>query len=286
MNADALFSRVWSTDGDPSAHLIVVHGYAEHSGRYEVLAREFNGVGIQVHAYDHRGHGHSPGAPGRILRFDGLVGDLDLFVSHVHRQADGKPLFVLGHSMGGLVSAHFLAKTEIAIHGAIFSSPLMAIPAHVSPWLLRLSRVLGTMTPGLAVDRLNSAGIARDAEVVRAYDDDPQVYHGPIRARTGAELARAIQALPALLPRIDVPFLVFHGTADSIAPMAGSQMLFDEAASADKEHFFVEGGYHELLNDKGREGTLGKVLDWLARHGATPQVDRDSSDGSDGRDGR
>jgi alpha-beta hydrolase superfamily lysophospholipase len=164
--------------------------------------------------------------------------------------------------------------------GAIFSSPLMAIPAHVSPWLLRLSQVLGTVTPGLPVDRLNSAGIARDVEVVRAYDADPQVYHGPIRARTGAELARAIEALPALLPRIDVPFLVFHGTADTVAPMAGSQMLFEGAASADKEHFFVESGFHELLNDVGREDVIAKVLGWAARHGATASFHRDDGDGS------
>lgn len=269
MSPETLFSRVWPPDGVPSAHLIIVHGYAEHSGRYEVLAREFNGVGIQVYAYDHRGHGHSPGAPGQIPRFDGLVGNLDRFVKHVQRTAGGKPLFVLGHSMGGLVTAHFLATTAIEIQGSVFSSPLMAIPAHVSPWLLRLSRVLSAVAPGLPVDRLNSAGIARDIEVVRAYDADSEVYHGPIRARTGAELARAIQELPALLPRIKVPFLVFHGTADAIAPIEGSRVLFEGAASADKEQFFVEDGYHELLNDRGREETLGKVLDWLGRHGAT-----------------
>lgn len=271
MSGQSLFSRIWPTDGEPSAHLIVVHGYAEHSGRYEILARTLNDVGIQVHACDHRGHGHSVGAPGRIPRFDRLVDDLARFATEVERRAGGKPLFVLGHSMGGLVTAHFLARTEIAIRGAIFSSPLMAIPAHISPWLLRLSRVLSAVTPGLPVDRLNSAGISRDAEVVRAYDADPQVYHGRIRARTGAELAGAIQALPALLPRIEVPLLVFHGTVDSIAPMAGSQMLFDRVASEDKERFFVEGGYHELLNDVGREETTGKMLDWLARHGAIEQ---------------
>jgi acylglycerol lipase len=278
MSPDVLFSRIWTTGDHPVAHLIIVHGYAEHCGRYEALAREFNGVGIEVHAYDHRGHGNSPGAPGQIPRFDTQVGDLERFAAEVSRRAEGNPVFVLGHSMGGLVTAYFVAKTGIAIQGAIFSSPLLAMPAHVSLWLLRLSRVLGTVTPGLPVERLNSAGIARDVEVVHAYDADPQVYHGPIRARTGAELARAIQELPPLLLQITVPFLVFHGTADAIAPRAGSQVLFEGAASVDKECFFVEGGYHELLNDRGREEVIGKVLDWLARHGVNSEVGPDDRD--------
>ena len=269
MSPQALFSRAWPTNDNPSAHLIIVHGYAEHSGRYEALGCDLNDVGIHVHAYDHHGHGHSPGAPGQIRRFATLVADLAHFADGVRRQADGKPLFILGHSMGGLIMAHFLATKEIEVHGAVFSSPLMAIPAHVSPWLLRLSRLLGAVTPALPVDRLDSRGIARDIEVVRTYEADPRVYHGPIRARTGAALAQAIQALPALLPRITVPLLVFHGMADSVAPITGSQMLFDGAASADKESFFVDGGYHELLNDQGRGEVVGKVLDWLTRHGAT-----------------
>ena len=261
------FSRSWLPSAPPCALLIIVHGYAEHSGRYEALAQALNAAGIEVHAMDHRGHGNSLGAPGRIGHFDALVADLRRFVTRVRADAGGKPLFILGHSMGGLIAAHYLSEAAPGIHGAIFSSPLMAIPDHVSPRLLRVSRLLGTFTPWLPVDRLDSHGIARDPEVVRAYDADPLVYHGPIRARTGAALARAIQDLEGLLPNITVPLLVFHGTADRIAPPSGSQRLYEEAGSADKALFLVDGGFHELLNDTGREEVLRKVLDWIARHG-------------------
>lgn len=169
--------------------------------------------------------------------------------------------------MGGLVTAHYLATAPSGIRGAVFSSGLLAIPEHVSPLLLRVSRILSAITPTLPVERIDSTGIARDAAVVRAYDADPLIYHGPIRARTGASLAHAIQALDGLLPRICVPMLVFHGTADRIAPISGSRRIIDAAGSDDKECFYVEGGFHELLNDTGREEVIQKVLDWIERHG-------------------
>jgi alpha-beta hydrolase superfamily lysophospholipase len=264
----ALYSRAWPPVGKTTAHLIIVHGYAEHCGRYAALARAMNEVGVHVHAWDHRGHGESPGRPGRIERLDALVADLGSLAERVETEADGRPVFVLGHSMGGLILAHYLATTPLAIRGAIFSSPLLAIPGHVSPLLLRISRWLGRIAPGLPVERLDSRGIAQDPAVVQAYDHDPRIYHGAVRARTGAELVRAIQALEGMLPRITVPFLLFHGTADRIAPLAGSERLFLEGGSTDKEFFRVEGGYHELLNDSGREEVIRKILDWLRHHRA------------------
>lgn len=263
-----LFSRSWPPEQSPVAHLIIVHGYAEHSGRYEALARKLNDAGLHVHACDFRGHGQSPGKRGQIKGFATLVADLRRFVERTRDRVGGRPLFILGHSMGGLITAHYLAGESTGIRGAIFSSPLMAIPDHVSPFLLRISRLLSLVAPGLPVDRLDSKGIARDPEVVHAYDSDLLVYHGPIRARTGAELAHAIQALPGLLPRITLPLLAFHGTADPVAPPSGSQLLTKCAGSTDKECFYVEGGFHELLNDTGREEVIQKILAWIDRHSA------------------
>ncbi len=260
------FCRSWPPEQSPVAHLIIVHGYAEHSGRHEALARELNNAGLHVHARDLRGHGQSPGKRGQVKDFAALVADLSRFVEQTQERVSGKPLFILGHSMGGLLTAHYLAGESTGICGAIFSSPLMAIPDHVSPFLLRMSRLLSRVAPFLPVDRLDSKGIARDPEVVHAYDTDPLVYHGPIRARTGAELAHAIQALPELLPKITVPLLAFHGTADPIAPPSGSQLLIERAGSTDKECFYVEGGFHELLNDTGREEVIQKILAWIDRH--------------------
>lgn len=260
------FGRSWEPDAPPRAHLLLAHGYAEHSGRYEALAAAFNTAGLHVHVWDHRGHGHSAGKRGYIDCFADLVSDFAGQVEQVKKEAGDNPLFVLGHSMGGLVLAHYLALDPSGIQGAVFSSPLMAIPEHVSPWLLRVSRFLSAAMPWLPVGRLDSRGIARDEAVVRAYDADPLVYHGPIRARTGAELAGAIMDLDSLLPRIAVPMLVFHGTADSIAPQAGSQWLVDRAGSQDKTCFFVVGGFHELMNDTGRDEVIRSVIAWIENH--------------------
>ncbi len=265
---ESCFNRSWPPEHSPLAHLIIIHGYAEHSGRYESLASKLSDAGLHIHACDLRGHGETTGKRGQIEDVAALVVDLRRFVARIRNEVGTKPLFILGHSMGGLITAHYLAGESTGIRGAIFSSPLMAIPNHVSPRLLRMSRFLSIVAPGLPVDRIDSKGIAKDPEVVQAYNTDPLVYRGPIRALTGAALAHAIQALPVLLPKITVPFLVFHGTADRIAPLSGTQFLIEHAGSIDKECFYVEGGFHELLNDTGREEVIQKILAWIDRHRA------------------
>lgn len=259
---ESLHTQEWMPAAEPRAALLLVHGYAEHCGRYARLATALADAGIHVFGYDHRGHGRSGGKRGYVASFDTLVADLAKQVARVAQAAGEQPFFLLGHSMGGLVAANFLATRPNGLAGAVISSPLLALP-QVPAWKLRASGWMSRWTPWLPVERLDGTAISRDAAEVEAYQSDPLVYHGPIRARTGTELLGGIRATAALLPRIQVPLLVFHGAADRLAPFAGGERLYAEAGSAHRTHYWEDGGYHELFNDVNRDAATAALIEWL-----------------------
>lgn len=257
------FERHWQADGDARADLVLLHGYCEHSGRYAHVAGALNGIGINVHAYDQRGHGRSAGQRGYIRRFDDLLDDLDHFIGHIGSRLGNAPLFMMGHSMGGLVLVHYVATRKPDVRGLVFSSPFLAINDDVSPVVIALAGVLGNVTPWLPVARLDSAGIARDPDVVRAYDTDPLIHHGKILARTGHQLNTAIARAQTLFEAVAAPVYIIHGTDDPLVPAEGSRLLYERCRSEDKMYHPRDGGYHELLNDYEKESVLAELCDWL-----------------------
>jgi len=253
----------WKPEGPARAHVLIVHGYGEHGGRYANFATALTDAGFHVHAFDHVGHGQSPGKRGYVDSFDALVTELAAQVARVLAEGEGKPCFLFAHSMGGLIATNYLTRGREGLRGAVISSPLLAVPEGVSPLLLRLADVLGQWLPWLPVDRLDSASISRVPEAVAAYEADPLVYHGPIRARTGAQLTAAIGETTARFSAITLPLLVLHGTDDRLVPIGGSRRLVAEAGSEDVSSYFQEGGYHELLNDVERDVVVQHVVAWL-----------------------
>ncbi len=261
----------WKSAGPARAHVLIVHGYGEHGGRYAEFATALTEVGFHVYAFDHAGHGQSPGKRGYVDSFEALVKELAAQIDGMVAEAGGKPCFLFAHSMGGLIATRYLTRGCGGLRGAVISSPLLAVPEGVSPVLLRLAGFLGRWLPWLPVDRLDSASLSQLPEAVAAYDADPLVYHGPIRARTGAQLTAAIGETTARFSAITLPLLVLHGTDDRLAPISGSQQLVAEAGSEDVTSFFQEGGFHELLNDVEGERVVKRVVTWLEeRVGTAP----------------
>jgi alpha-beta hydrolase superfamily lysophospholipase len=188
-----LFSTQWIVP-EPKAHIAIIHGYGEHIGRYVRLAGELNAAGFSVHGYDHRNHGQSPGQRGYIERFSHLIEDAGCFLRYVQGQVGNLPLFVLGHSMGGLVLARYLeCHPEYKVTGIVFSSPFLQIGDDVSPVLIAIGNVLSAILPKLSVVDLEPEKISSMPEEVSRYVKDPLVFHGRIVARTGAELNRAVK---------------------------------------------------------------------------------------------
>jgi acylglycerol lipase len=259
-----LFARRWAVDA-PRASVVIVHGYGEHCGRYEDVAQFLNGLGCSVFAYDQRGHGRSPGKRGFIRRFAALPEDLHAFLQHVAPAFEDRAVFLLGHSMGGLVLAHYMLAHALPVRGLIFSSPLLKLHA-VSPLLLRLSPVLSLLTPWLPVARVDPEGLSREPTVVATYRADPFVYHGRIGARTGAELHGAVEEVRAGLDRLGPPLYILHGTEDPLVPAEGSQDLHRLAGAADKTLRLYEGGYHEQFHDLEKARVLEELGDWLVSH--------------------
>lgn len=267
LGGEDYYERRWPLAA-PRGHIVLVHGFGEHIGRYDHIAATFNEAGYSVYGYDHRHHGRSPGKRAHIERFERLPADLDAFVQHVQTLSGGAPFFLFAHSMGGLVTARYLQTfaAPSALRGVVFSSPFFQLPDNISPLLIKVARVLSALTPWLPVSKLETAALSRDSAVVQAYVSDPLNNHAPICARTGAELNTAVAAARANCARITPPIYVYHGDADRLAMHQGSVHLHGHAGSADKTLRLYPGGYHELFNDRERDEVLREVLAWLDAH--------------------
>ena len=249
-------------DGTARATVLLAHGFGEYAGRYvnhyHRLIPALAARGFAVHAFDLEGHGGSPGPRGVV--------DVGRAVEQ-HRAArralaGAGPLFVFGHSLGGLITAASVARDGSGVAGAVLSAPALLIEAK--PLLKLVGRALERIAPGAGVlPPLDPAGISRRAEEVAAYRADRPVSRGKLPALTGATALAAAEEGWLLYPRWTAPVLALHGTADTFTDPAGSRRFVDAVAATDKTLASFEGGRHELLNDVERDRALALVLDWL-----------------------
>lgn len=260
-----LYQHHWPAKESSKARLLIVHGYGEHSHRYDRMAKRLVASGFEVHAYDHRGHGRSEGEAAYTPSFQHLVDDLHLIVENT------KPDFILGHSMGGAVLATYVASHKPEVKGLIFSSPLFMVDDPPAKILQMIAAVTSKLMPKGYVPKfmyyLDPTLISSQPEETRAYAEDPHVYHGLLRNRTGHELnAMMLKRIKGDIACIKLPFLAVHGSADGITSPSSSQYLYDHAPAADKQLSFFDDCYHELFNDFKRDEVLDTVLDWLEDH--------------------
>jgi alpha-beta hydrolase superfamily lysophospholipase len=259
-------TRSWLPNhaGSERALLVVVHGLGEHIGRYDRLATRLVREGYAVHGFDQRGHGYAPGARCNIGRFEEFVQDLGDFLALVRPLHPGKQLVLFGHSMGGVVAARAVQQASVAPDLLVLSSPAFRDGADVPGWARRLLTVLAQPFPGFPTVRLSSSLLSRDPAEVAAYDRDPAVFHGPVKARIASEMARAGAEAIRDAAQIRVPLLLVHGAADGLAQPQGSAALMAQLGGRDAEFQLYPDGPHELFNDVGRERVIGDLLSWLA----------------------
>ncbi len=263
-----IFTQRWLPDGDTRVAIVLAHGGGEHSGRYEHVARRFTGEGMAIYTLDHRGHGRSEGKRGMIDRIDHAVTDIDHVVSDARERNPGKPLYLLGHSVGGCLSIAYTLRYQERLDGLVLSAPVAALES-ASAATRAIGKLLSVVAPGLGVFAVDASKVSRDAEEVRKYETDPLVLHGKLPARTVAELSAAVARFPEQVPAITLPLLVMHGTADLIVPPFASHMVHDRASSEDKQLELYEGLYHEILNEPERDRVMDDITSWIrARAGA------------------
>ncbi|HEF5154160.1 alpha/beta hydrolase fold protein [Burkholderia multivorans] len=263
-----LASYRWPADARaaaPRATVALLHGLAEHAGRYAPLAARLNAAGIDLLAIDLRGHGRSPGKRAWVARFDEYLDDADALMAEAARAPT--PLFLMGHSMGGAIAALYAIERAPArgrtLAGLVLSSPALAPGRDVPRWMLALSRVISRVWPTFPAIRIDAALLSRDADVVAANRADPLVHHGPVPARTGAEILDAMARIERDRDTLRVPVLVYHGTADKLTEPDGSRTFGARVGSADRTLTLYEGGFHETMNDIERERVIDALIGWV-----------------------
>jgi len=255
-----LFRRAWSPP-EPDRVLLVVHGLAEHSGRYDHVGAWFAARGCAVHAYDQQGHGRSSGLPGHLRRFSDLLDDLDVVLRFVQGCHPGLPTFLVGHSMGGLVVTCFARERNPDVTGVITSGAALrvaGVPRSRIVALSMLSRLLPRRRFDAAID---AAGLARDPEVVAAYRADPLVFR-EVTLSLLRELFGAVTRTLAGEAGVRRPMLLLHGEADPICPVGASRDFFDRLEVAGKQLKTYPGLLHEIFNEPERETVFDDLLGW------------------------
>lgn len=262
---DRVFWRAWLPEGPARAVTVLVHGVAEHSGRYGHVGEFLADSGYAVYALDHIGHGRSGGRRANLDSVDGAADNVEQLRTIARQQHPDVPAFLLGHSMGSLIVLYLATRAPIDVAGIVLSAPPLDIPVG-NPLQRLFAPVLYQLTPNLGVLQLDSSTISRDPAVVAAYDNDPLVFRGKLPARTGAEILAATGTVKSRLGALTVPTLVLHGTADTLAAPSSSDMLERGAAARDLTVIRYDGLYHEVFNEPERHTVLGDVQQWIQAH--------------------
>lgn len=253
-----LFRRGWIPER-ACATVVLVHGFGEHSGRYEHVGRWLAQRDYAVHTYDHRGHGRSGGRRCHVDRFDDYLDDLAAVLDRVRADAPAQPLFLVGHSMGGLVVATFARERRPSASGIVLSGAALALPEGNSR--IRIARWIRAILPRLRLPAgLDLDGLASDPRVLEVYLADPLVER-KMTASLAVELLAAVERTGSGGADVGLPLLVLHGADDSICPPVGSERF---AAAAPAARFIRYPGLrHEIFNEPRWQEVLADVAEFF-----------------------
>ena len=258
-----IFRQSWLPDADPTGVVMLIHGLGEHSGRYGHVAEALVAAGHAVHALDHRGHGKSDGKRAYVKSYDEFMTDLEQFRAIIESEHPGRPLIVLGHSMGGNLAVGHVLDHLAGVAGLALSGAALKVGDDLSPTQIRIFRMIAKVAPGFRPQALSADAISRDPAVVDAYRNDPLVCTGKISAGLGAALIEAMDRFPSRYPELRLPILVMHGTDDQLADIAGSHELEDGAVNATVTSHYYDGLYHEIFNEPERDRVLADLVAWI-----------------------
>jgi alpha-beta hydrolase superfamily lysophospholipase len=256
-----IFVRSWQPTGKARAVVAIVPGFNAHSGHYAWVAAQLVAQGFAVHALDLRGRGRSDGERFYVQSFSDYVSDVRTMMEHLHTRTDGLPVFLLGHSAGGVVACMYALEHQRELAGLVCESFAFQVPAP--DFALAALKGLAHVAPHAHVLKLKNEDFSRDPQVVQAMNDDPLIAHETQPTQTVAEMVRADEVLKREFPRLHLPLLILHGTADKATKPAGSRLFFDAAGSGDKTLKLYDGHYHDLLNDLDRELVLRDIEAWM-----------------------
>ena len=256
-----IFYRTWRPQGTPRGVVVICHGFNSHSGYYLWAGDQLADGGLAVYALDLRGRGQSDGERYYVESFADYVADVHTLVKLAKSREPGLPVFLLGHSAGGVISCGYTLEHQDELAGLICESFAFQVPAP--DFALAVIKGISHVAPHAHVLRLKIDDFSRDPAVVKAMHDDPQVTDEVQPTHTVAEMVRADERLKRDFPLITLPVLIIHGTADKVTRPEGSQSFYDHAGSADKTLQLYEGYAHDPLNDLGKEKVMADIQGWI-----------------------
>ncbi len=263
---EGLHVQTWVPETFVNACLVLVHGAGEHSGRYEFVKDWFVQRGVAFVAGDLPGFGRSSGIRGHIDRFSDYVEIVKGWILEARHLVPDRPIFVLGHSMGGLVTVRLLQDPEaqnLDIRGVILSSPLLRLKMQLPPWKAKLAAVAVKFVPTLRLpNEIEPAFVSRSPLVVQQYATDPYV-ESKVSLRWYAELQLTIRQAAVETAKIRHPLLLLQAGADRLVDPEAVYPFMDRIASIDKKLQVYPEFYHEILNEPEKEQVLQEIWQWI-----------------------
>jgi acylglycerol lipase len=256
-----IFVRSWRPPAPPKAVIAICHGFNSHSGQYLWVAEQFAARGYAVYALDLRGRGRSDGERYFVDHVSEYEGDLARLIALAKSREPDLPVFLLGHSAGGVISCTYTLDHQAELAGLICESFAFQVPAP--DFALAVIKGVSHLAPHAHVLKLKNEDFSRDPAVVAALNADPLIANEVQPSRTVAAMVRADERLKKSFGQITLPVLILHGTLDKATRPSGSQEFFDHAGASDKTLKLYEGHFHDLLADVGKEGVIADILGWV-----------------------
>jgi acylglycerol lipase len=260
----SIFFRCWRPAGTPRAVVVICHGVNSHGGQYAWVGEQLSAAGLVAYAIDLRGRGQSSGERFYVDDVSEYVSDVANLIKLAKSREPGLAVILLGHSAGGVVSCSYALDHQSEIAALICESFAFKVPAP--DFALAIIKGLSRVAPRLPVLKLKNKDFTRDPQALQALESDPLIAGEIQPAKTVAALVRADERLKREFPRITLPVLIMHGTADKATVPSGSEFFFDTAGSKDKTLKLYEGHFHDLFNDIGKEGVMADTLRWIDQH--------------------
>ncbi len=261
-----LYWRSLFPDGAFADVVAIVHGYGDHSGRYQAVMEALVAQGHGTIALDYRGHGRADGHRADVKKWGDYLGDMEAFWARVRTLAEGKPTFVLAHSNGGLIVTHWAAGHPEGLAGLVLSAPFYQMAFEPPALKLLGARVIKGLLPGLHIgNELKIEQLSRDAGWQRTTAEDPLYLH-VTTPRWFFETMGAQAQVGEKAKAITQPLLVVAGGEDPIASMPAAKAAFEKMGSADKTWKEYAGMRHEVLNEVGKEQLIDDISRWISSH--------------------
>ncbi len=266
-----LYAQKWEPESTTRGTICLVHGLGEHSSRYRHWAEKLTAAGYTMLAYDLRGHGKSDGKRGHSPSFDHHADDINILVEKGRALDSEKPLFIYGHSLGGLLVLFFLIQRQPELNGAIVTSPGLQTMASSQKAKVAAAKILGSLAPGTCIaNGLELDGLSCNPAVIKAYLNDPLV-HNQISLGMGKDMFAAAEYVYENASSIAIPLLLMHGSDDRITYLSGTEKIA-KTVSCECAFKVWDGFNHELHNEPEQDEVFNYLRKWLDGHARKEEV--------------